>query len=434
MLPYRLPRFVVAKKVSGGAIAFYWRPGRYYIERGCTIPSEPLGSDYAAACGVDGNGGRARILNALFDEWRAARDGEPVTGLVAIGSVSWLFREYRRSKAFAERVSARTRPDYDRLMQLVAGIITKTGDTVGDRQIRSITPRAADKIYERVIVGPKGPRLRQGEKAIALCRHAWKVVHRLYPDQFSKDVPNPWAGVTKKRRTMKTKPAATREQVYVFARRAIQLGHAEAAGAAVICFEWLQRPENVLAGFIRWTDYRPPEKPTFLRIEHAKTGAVVWHPLEEVARDDKGNAAGRVLFYPEAEAVLAQVPRRGVPMILRRTPSGAFKPYNAMEMARVVRRVRVAAALPAWFTLDSCRHGGMTEIEAAGLTDGQGRALSGHRSKAYEGYAKRTDDRALIATKLRHRYVLAEQTSTDFRNEAAEKFRNDPGENESGVA
>ena len=40
--------------------------------------------------------------------------------------------------------------------------------------------------------------------------------------------------------------------------------------------------------------------------------------------------------------------------------------------------------LPSTFTLDACRHGGMTELEAAELTDGQGRALSGHRcQRAY---------------------------------------------------
>jgi hypothetical protein len=136
-------------------------------------------------------------------------------------------------------------------------------------------------------------------------------VHRLYPDQLDKDVPNPWAGVTKKRRTMATKKAATREQVYDFAKKAIELGYGEAAGAGVICFEWLQRPENVLAGFVRWSDYRPAEKPTFLQIEHAKTGAKIWHPLE----DNEGNS-----LYPEAEAILAQVPRRGPAMILRRVP------------------------------------------------------------------------------------------------------------------
>ena len=39
-------------------------------------------------------------------------------------------------------------------------------------------------------------------------------------------------------------------------------GRPEAAAAAVICFEWLQRPENILAGYLRWTDYRSKEWPS----------------------------------------------------------------------------------------------------------------------------------------------------------------------------
>ena len=39
------------------------------------------------------------------------------------------------------------------------------------------------------------------------------------------------------------------------------------------------------------------------------------------------------------------------------------------------------------------------------LTDGQGRALSAHKSKAYEGYAKRTEKRVLTATERRHAHV-----------------------------
>ena len=62
--------------------------------------------------------------------------------------------------------------------------------------------------------------------------------------------------VTKDRRAKAIKPVATREEVYVFAHVAIDKGYPEVGAAAVICFEWLQRPENVLAGFIRWTDYR----------------------------------------------------------------------------------------------------------------------------------------------------------------------------------
>ena len=54
------------------------------------------------------------------------------------------------------------------------------------------------------------------------------------------------------------------------------------------------------------------------------------------------------------------------------------------------------------FTLDACRHGGMTRLEEAELTDGQGRALSGHKiAQAYRGYVKETMRRALTPSKTR---------------------------------
>jgi hypothetical protein len=50
----------------------------------------------------------------------------------------------------------------------------------------------------------------------------------------------------------------------------------------------------------------------------------------------------------------------------------------------------------------------MTELEEAEFTDGQGRALSGHRTqRACGGYAKRTLARALPATRKRHAHALA---------------------------
>src|SRR3984893_5821553 len=79
------------------------------------------------------------------------------------------------------------------------------------------------------------------------------------------------------------KVAVTRDQVYTFAWGSIEHGQPEAAAAAVICFEWLQRPENVLAGYLRWTDYRNKDWPSAIKIEHHKTSAVVWHLLKERA-------------------------------------------------------------------------------------------------------------------------------------------------------
>jgi len=65
--------------------------------------------------------------------------------------------------------------------------------------------------------GPKGERLRTAEKLVVLCRKAWRVVHRLHPAEFPKDIPNPWLGVTLERRIKEIKPAVTKEQVCIFA-------------------------------------------------------------------------------------------------------------------------------------------------------------------------------------------------------------------------
>jgi integrase len=437
MLAKPLPRFVIAKPLADGSYGFYFTVPTYHRKQGCTIPNERLGSDYVVACGNDGDGGRAAALNGLFDEWRARATGEPIESIVRYGTVDWLFREYKSSKAYLEKVSKRSRPDYERTMLLVADILTRNGDRIGSRLIRSITPRGADKIYEKIIIGVKGKRLRQGEKAVALCRKAWKVVRRLYPDEFDNKTPNPWEGVTRERRVKKKKPAVTREQVYAFAQGCIERGHPESAAAAVICFEWLQRPENVLAGYLRWTDYRSKEWPTAIRIEHHKTGELVWHPLEETV------ANVTTKFYEDAEAILAKLPRRGVPMILREVipPSGRSdqKPtstlFSISGFQKIVQRLRADIGLPSTFTLDACRHGGMTELEVAELTDGQGRALSGHKTtQAYAGYAKQTLERALPATRKRHAHRLGNVEGTKFQNIGQNLFQNDAEENNSGTA
>src|SRR6516225_2852513 len=100
-----LPRYVIAKPLASGATGFYFTIPTRYRRMGCTIPNEPLGSDYTVACGPDGKGGRAAALNALFDEWWKLKNGEPVENVVRYGTVDWLFREYKASTGYLERVS-----------------------------------------------------------------------------------------------------------------------------------------------------------------------------------------------------------------------------------------------------------------------------------------------------------------------------------------
>lgn len=431
MIARPLPRYVIEKPLARGRTGLYFNVPNYYRKLGCPDLSQPLGDDYAVACGEDGRGGRAEALNQRFDEWEQSRHGVPLEAPAAMGTVDWLFRTYKASPAYLEKVALRSRHDYERAMLDLANIVTKKGDRIGARDIRAITPVSADKLYTDYILPAKdekaGNRPRQAEKIIKLCSKAWRVVHRLHPREFNKDVPDPWAGVALKRHVKSTKPAVTREQVYEFAWGCIERGRPEPAAAAVICFEWLQRPENVIAGKIRWTDYRSEAHPSQLRIEHHKTGKMVLHPLEERAAD------GAVRFYDEAESVLAKLPKRGIPMILievgpsRRSPQRPkiCKPFSFSGFQKIVQQMRAEIGLPSTFTLDACRHGGMTELEEAELTDGQGRALSAHSSKAYDGYAKRTEKRALAATRKRHAHVLANKPETEFQNERADDFQNE---------
>ena len=91
-------------------------------------------------------GGSAAALNPRFDEWAGVKKGEPIPGAVRYRSVDWLFREFKASIRYREKVSERSRPDYERCMLAVADMVAKQSDRVEDRLVKSLTPAAVDKI------------------------------------------------------------------------------------------------------------------------------------------------------------------------------------------------------------------------------------------------------------------------------------------------
>jgi len=135
-----------------------------------------------------------------------------------------------------ENVSPRSRVNYEWAMRAFCDLPDKKGRRTGVKHIKSITPRIADKIYDKLVEGPKGERIRTAEKLTVLARKAWKVVHRLYPSEFNKDLPNPWIGVTMKTHVKQIKAAVTRDQVYEFANGCIEAGEVETAAVACHLF------------------------------------------------------------------------------------------------------------------------------------------------------------------------------------------------------
>jgi hypothetical protein len=111
------------------------------------------------------------------------------------------------------------------------------------------------------------------------------------------------------------------------------------------------------------------------------------------------------------------------------------KPFAMSSMQHIVQRVRKELGLPSYFTLDACGHGGMTELEEAELTDGQGRALSAHKTQqSYAGYAKRTEKRMLSATRKRFAHKLSDhqaaenEAETSLQNEHLNRLQNEGAE------
>ena len=387
---------MIAKTRKDGATAYYWNPPQRDIEAGFPLSREALGTDYASACiRCDGhpNDPEDTGLNGFLDSYRAGSGAVKDLDLIpGFGTVDWWIARYLQSTPY-RNLSTRSQSDYRKYLTRISDVATKDGRRFGDLPLMSITPAAVDRLYERLSVGPRGPRLRQANHEMDTARRAWTVIQRRYAAQFPDN--NPFVGLERVRTTGTVKEA-TREQAYALAFTLREIGHAPLGAAALICFEWLQRPENVLAGWISWSHYRPLERPNHVRITHHKTGEVVWHPLEHEGEQ----------FYPEIEEYLATVPRLGVPIVLMSAKRGEPRPYVGGHPRRMIRVAREMAGLPSHVTLAACRHGGLTELGDAELTEQQGMALSAHKTaSAYRLYVKRTEHQRLAATKRRRAWV-----------------------------
>jgi hypothetical protein len=379
------PRYMIEKRLKGGAIAYYWNPPNRDIAAGFSLGREALGAHYGPAIE------RAQVLNAHLDAWRECRctvrvdEAQP-----GYGTLGWLFDQYRRH--FPKRVGERAKAGYERALRAIEDIPTTLGYPAARLPLTSITPAAADKFYERLLEGPrKAQRTTVAGYSIDIARAAWNAMQRKHP----KVVPagNPWAKVERVQKKKKVKPAATRVEAYALAHALRELGEPHLGAAALICFEWHQRPENVLDGWITWSDYKPPET---VLIRHGKNDEEVSLPL----RDESGQ------FYPEIEEYLAALPKLGLPIVLTAGRRGPARPYSAEYAQRKVREARARAGLGAHVTLDACRHGGLTEEADAGATEQQLRAKSGHKTAAaMRVYLKQTEVQRISASRLRRAHV-----------------------------
>lgn len=391
--PLGWPKYMIAKRLAGGRLAYYWQPPTWAKKRSCPMAAEGLGADFPAAKDRCDS-----LLNPQFDSWRRGGEAAEAGRAVIPGSLDWLFSVYKSAPQFT-RLSKGTRSDYDRALNMVAGHLLKDGRRFGAIALKSITPGAADKIYEKLKIGKTSERSRTAKLCMDVCRRAWAVGFRKKPAIVP--VINPFAKMEISYQA-KSNRAATLGELLAFVAAADALKAKSLGTAAMIAFFWLQREEDI---FLRltWGDYRPATNPDSVLVWHHKNlGERIEVPLID---------ADGTELWPELTARLDRMEKAGTLIVMRDLPdpkkkvrlpwaTAASNPIRYVQTR--VRAICAAAGLPDDITFTSFRHGGHTDGANAGLSDAQMRALGGHKSTAaLLRYAKATGEQRLEGARKR---------------------------------
>jgi len=405
------PKYMREKRLASGVVSYFWEPPSWARkhESPCPFGHESLGADYETA--------KARcdkILNPSFDEWRANKDVpeeqrvRPAT--IRRGSMLWLAEEFKVKREYL-RVSELTQEHYRGGLKAVCEFRLRhdgRGRAFGDLDLGTITAEAADTLYD-ALREARGDRA--AAKAMQAARRAWFVMARREPDLVPQV--NPFSKMGIEFPTEGGAKPASFAELHAFMTAAHERGHPSLAAAALIGWEWFLREIDIVSK-LSWSHYRPPEKPGYAYIRHNKNKSFFWTPVD----DDQGEP-----IYPELDAVLEQLTRRGTLVIMRDRPArdGQFKPYTREDFSKQVRKVLDGIGLH-HLTFASFRKGGETEMGDADLTDQQMMALDGHKSRTVLPTYVATNRQQRIEAALKRRQhrtnrgQLSERTQDICRN------------------
>jgi hypothetical protein len=386
-----LPRYV-RRKPSKKGWSFHFDLPTWARQRGdCPVKNEALGHDYHAAVQH-----AETLLLPAFDAWVS---GDVQSDVIQIGTLDWLFNEYRNDRRYKKLV-AKQRRNHERGFAMVGTYLLKNGRRLGTMPLTAITTAVVDAVYEALLTvtetdkdGNTVERERRTtvNHAMKSCRRAWNIVFRRHPTKAPHV--NPFASMGLESSSRET-PTATYDELVIFRTKAKEMELHSLATAALIGWEWLQRETDIFGSF-HVQHYRPKDQPNAVRVVHEKTREENWIPLF----DPKTGAP----LYPELMAERDAIKRERIGGLMIRRDWGDKGPWptwpnpnepdliDLTHLSRKVKKVVRAAGLRDELSFRSFRHGGFTEAGDAELTDREIMAQGRHRSpKVLPKYVKRT--------------------------------------------
>lgn len=331
-------RYLVERPQKGHTL-YYWLPTKKLQDAG--FSSRRLSNERTEAMA------QAERLNAELDLWY--RDGpQPAASKVRPGSLQALHNLFEKDGSFT-KLRERSQRDY-------AYAIRPALEWAGDMQAADISRKALRAWYRKLLEG-RGP---------SNARNTMAVLRRL----LSFGVDEGWLATNPALKMGLVTPASrarlwTLEERDRFVEQAMAEGRASVALAVMLGWCLGQRPADLRT--LAWSAYDGQA----VAIRQAKTDARVWIPAA-----------------PELRRLLDATPRRGVQIVVSEKTS---RPYAESDLQHRFAAIRDAAGLPADLQFRDLRRTLATALGAAGCTDDQIRAVTGHRTRSVVAVYVRPD-------------------------------------------
>ncbi len=336
---------------------YFWRPTPAVRKLG--FAAEALGEDLAKAIE------RARHMNAMVEQERKRGPGAP--GL-APGSIAHLVALFRKDLRFT-RLASGTQRSYD-------GILREIERVAGRVAVKGITRKDLAGTYRKLQA--------RGLATAAAHMRVWRILLGFAWDEGLRD-DNPAKGlhlITPDSRSRVWSP----DEVALLCAQAGREGRPSIGLALRLALALGQRQGDVLA--LRWGAFSGRG----FTIQQSKTGARIIVPLPR-----------------ELAAELAGMPRPAEHILLSET-SGRPWADGEDHFRHEFARIREAAGLPQDLQFRDLRRTAATDLGAAGATDDEIRAVTGHQSRGVVAVYVRPDTRmaeAAIRKREKGRNVLA---------------------------
>ena len=373
---YELPKYVSARwSSSKRRYGFYFQVPSWARKRGCRLISTALGHDIRLAIE------HGQRLADQFEQWRLEGAAIEILAGPRPNSLDWVVQQYRKHRNYAELQASSRRAYEGKLKILLSHVFSGgryAGCRFGDLPYTTIDEALVDTfideiLYQVVVEDCEGKPVSRTIKRRSRTRNVIAAAGTMWNQaslKIGRDTlgDNPFSAHRIRHQREETE-AATLDELADCVLASDMIGCPIVGTLLLAEFEIAWRPDHLLRRFMV-EHYRPSNRPDEMMVLNAKSGTAGWMRLF----DD-----GKCLFPALVSRLDALKGSRSQGLMFQRKDDAGHKPIPETWIRSRFKDVALAAGYP-HLTPTTFRHGGLTEMAEAQLTEYQIGSLSLHKN------------------------------------------------------